>query len=93
MVAILLIDVLAHAARLIADKSLRDQLGCFTEQQTDGCRRQCIEHVMLARNTQLRGEFLSDRQVRRGKTVIYYIKCTVAVQVRSKVAGGIFSMP
>ena len=45
---------------------------------------------MLARNTQLRGEFLSDRQVRRGKTVIYYIKCTVAVQVRSKVAGGIF---
>ena len=45
---------------------------------------------MLARNTQLRGEFLSDRQVRRSKTVIYYIKCTVAVQVRSKVAGGIF---
>ena len=45
---------------------------------------------MLARNTQLRGEFLSDRQVRRGKTVIYYIKCTVAVQVRSKVTGGIF---
>lgn len=90
VIAILLIDVLAHAACLIAYKSLRDQRGRFTEQQTDGCRRQCIEHIMLARNTQLRGEFLSDRQVRRSKTVIYYIKCTVAVQVCNEIAVGIF---
>ena len=90
VIAVLLVDILPHAARFIGLKADRDLLGRLAQQQADRRRRQRVEYIVRARYGELCGEFSAHRQGLRRQTVIYYIKCAIPAAVCHQIAFVVF---
>ena len=86
LIAVLLVDILPHAAGFIRNQSCRNLRGCLSQQQADGGSRKCIEYVMRTGNRKLCSKFSPTGQRRIRQPVVDHIKRAVLVQRGRQVA-------